>query len=219
VISAVVLDVGETLVSEERVWTDWARWVGVPPTTFLAYLGAVIERRQHHLEVFRPFVGPDFDVERERLRLLAAGRGVDVDASDLYPDALPCLRGLRSLGLRVGVAGNQPPDVTEALVAASGVEVDLVASSTAWEVEKPSPAFFARLAAEMGVPASEIAYVGDRVDNDVLPAAAAGMVAVHLRRGPWGYVHAGWPEAAAAQVRLTSLAELTDELRNGGHIP
>ena len=55
-----------------------------------------------------------------------------------------------------------------------------------------------------GLPAGEIAYVGDRVDNDVEPALAAGMVAVHIRRGPWGYLHEPPPEA----LRITSLDEL-----------
>ena len=34
------------------------------------------------------------------------------------------------------------------------------------------------------------------------------MVAVHLRRGPWGHLHAAWPEAARAHLRIDSLAEL-----------
>ncbi len=34
---------------------------------------------------------------------------------------------------------------------------------------------------------SEVLYVGDRLDNDVLPAKSAGMQAVLIRRGPWGY--------------------------------
>ena len=54
-------------------------------------------------------------------------------------------------------------------------------------VAKPSPAFFARALELMGgAPAADVAYVGDRIDNDVLPAAAAGMRAVWIRRGPWG---------------------------------
>jgi len=65
-----------------------------------------------------------------------------------------------------------------------------------------------------GLPTEEIAYVGDRVDNDVLPAKAAGMTAVFVRRGPWGYVHAGWPEAARADARIDSLADLPDALRS-----
>ena len=50
-----------------------------------------------------------------------------------------------------------------------------------------------------------VAYVGDRVDNDVVPAAASGMVAVHIRRGPWGYLQSG---AELAALRIRSLDEL-----------
>ncbi|MBN8901527.1 MAG: HAD family hydrolase, partial [Rhodospirillales bacterium] len=63
-----------------------------------------------------------------------------------------------------------------------------------------------------GVPAAEIAYVGDRLDNDVLPARAAGMTAVFLRRGPWGWMHAEKPEIEAAHLRLDRLDGLADAL-------
>jgi FMN phosphatase YigB (HAD superfamily) len=58
------------------------------------------------------------------------------------------------------------------------------------------------------VPAERIAYVGDRVDNDVGPAVAYGMVGVHIRRGPWGYLQTPPDEA----VRITSLDELPEVL-------
>jgi len=51
-----------------------------------------------------------------------------------------------------------------------------------------------------------IAYVGDRIDNDVTPAAAAGMVAVHLRRGPWARLQSELPDAAS--LRIDTLADL-----------
>jgi FMN phosphatase YigB (HAD superfamily) len=54
------------------------------------------------------------------------------------------------------------------------------------------------------------------VDNDVLPAKAAGMTAVFLRRGPWGYVHGAWPEADSADLRISSLSELPDALAGLG---
>ena len=104
-------------------------------------------------------------------------------ADDLYPDARPCLVELRRLGLRVGIAANQPDRAAE-ILSTVGVELDLVATSAAWGVEKPSPAFFARIATELALPAEAIAYVGDRVDNDVTPAAAAGMTAVFYAAGP-----------------------------------
>jgi FMN phosphatase YigB (HAD superfamily) len=84
--------------------------------------------------------------------------------------------------------------------------VDFVGSSGRWGVEKPSPDFFQRVVAEAGRPAGEIAYVGDRVDNDVLPAKRAGMFAVHVRRGPWGVLH----DASEADARIESLDELAE---------
>jgi FMN phosphatase YigB (HAD superfamily) len=53
-----------------------------------------------------------------------------------------------------------------------------------------------------------LAYVGDRVDNDVLPARRAGMFAVHVRRGPWGFLHDG----SEADAQIESLDELPDVL-------
>jgi FMN phosphatase YigB (HAD superfamily) len=102
------------------------------------------------------------------------------------------------------VAGNIGWDV-EPFLARSGFDVDFVATSFTLGVEKPSPAFFERLIAAAGVPAGEAAYVGDRIDNDVAPAAAAGMLPVRIRRGPWGYLQNG---AAPNHVRISSLDEL-----------
>ena len=204
-IRAVFFDVGETLVCEDAVWRSWADHYGVPALTFMGALGAVIERRAHHLDVFAyfddPVTGP-----RESRHVIGP--------ADLYPDAVPCLRALKAEGYLVGVSGNQPPDVSERLMASLGLDLDVVASSAAWGVEKPDPAFFARVASVAGLAPGEIAYVGDRVDNDVLPAKAAGMTAVFVRRGPWGYVHARWPEAAEADLRIESLADLPDALRS-----
>jgi HAD superfamily hydrolase (TIGR01549 family) len=126
------------------------------------------------------------------------------DATDLYPDALPCIARLRSIGLFVGAVGNTPLEVEDLL----RDHVDLVGSSARWGVEKPAPEFFARIVDEADSEAAEIAYVGDRVDNDVEPALAAGMVAVHLRRGPWGYLH----DPSAAALRVDTLDELAGAL-------
>jgi hypothetical protein len=38
------------------------------------------------------------------------------------------------------------------------------------------------------------------------------MVAVFVRRGPWGVLHADRPEASAARLRVDTLAELPDAL-------
>jgi HAD superfamily hydrolase (TIGR01509 family) len=123
---------------------------------------------------------------------------------DWYPDARSCLERLRADGYRVCACGNTPAFVEQELAPL----VDAVASSESLGVWKPEPAFFERVAELAGAPAEMIAYVGDRVDNDVAPAIAAGMVGVHIRRGPWGHLQQPPPDA----IRIRSLDELPEAL-------
>jgi HAD superfamily hydrolase (TIGR01662 family) len=205
-IRAVVFDVGETLVDETRIWSEWADWLGIPRLTFLAVLGSVLRRGGDHRDPIR-FFRPDIDLAAERSKREAAGQPDLIRLDDLYPDARPALAAVRSAGYRVGIAANQP-STTEALLARLDVPLDLAVSSETWGVHKPDPAFFARIAEELALPPEEIAYVGDRPDNDVEPAAAAGMTAIFIRRGPWAWIQAGHDtprEAAATIERLTDL--------------
>ena len=117
-----------------------------------------------------------------------------------YPDALPALRALRDRGLQAGAVGNMAVVHEEVI----RPHVDFVASSERWGVEKPSPEFFARVCEAAGFDAPDVMYVGDRVDNDVTPALAFGMQAVHIRRGPWGHLH----ETPPGVRRIESLLEL-----------
>jgi HAD superfamily hydrolase (TIGR01549 family) len=205
-ISAVLFDVGETLINEARLWDRWAAYLGVPVNEFRSALIDVIANGVHHQKVFEHF-RPGFDIVSARQERSRCGDIDAFDASDVYPDALPCLRKLRELGYVVGIAGNQPQEAHEALEKV-GFEFDLIGSSTGWGIEKPSPAFFAKVTELANVPASSIAYVGDRLDNDVLPALAAGMAAVFIKRGPWGTLHAAHPEIARAKAVIDSLSQL-----------
>ena len=150
-VRAVVFDIGETLVDENRLWLAWADWLGIRPLTFLAVLGAVIERGGDHLEPFR-ILRPDLDLraaQRERAR---AGLPNDIRPDDLYPDAIPALEAIRAAGYLVGVAGNQP-QAAEALFHGLDVTLDLVASSETLGFEKPDARFFAAIAERLAVTA------------------------------------------------------------------
>jgi HAD superfamily hydrolase (TIGR01662 family) len=208
---AVVFDVGETLVDETRAWSAWADWLGIPRLTFLAVCGAVIASgNPDHREPFRIF-RPDLDLGEELRKREAAGVGDRITADDLYPDAIDCLHQVHAAGYRVGIVGNQPARA-EAALSALGLPMDLVASSDSWGVQKPDPRFFERIATELGLPIAEIAYVGDRLDNDIRPAAAAGMQAIFLRRGPWAWIQAPVDDPPEAALTLNSLAELPGSL-------
>ena len=77
---------------------------------------------------------------------------------------------------------------------------------------KPDPAFFERILAELDLAANEVAYVGDRLDNDVEPAARAGLAAIFVRRGPWAVIQASDGRQVAATATIDSLAELPEAL-------
>ena len=207
---AAVFDFGETLLSEERAWGVWADWIGVTRQELFAALGATVEGRHPHVHALE-LCRPGFDLPSALAARLAAGVPRHEELYDVYPDAPAALARLRTAGVRVGIVGNQPLGA-EASVAELVVEGDFVATSSDWGVAKPDPAFFARLVSELGLSASEIAYVGDRVDNDIVPAVAAGLFAVHLRRGPWGIIQAAWPDAAVASGHAGDLEGAVDEI-------
>jgi len=130
---------------------------------------------------------------------------------DLYPDAIPTMEALRANGYRLAIVANQPASRTAEL-RAIGAEAEVMAMSDEMGIAKPDPAFFARCLELMGGPApGAVAYVGDRIDNDVIPAVAAGMRAVWLRRGPWGVIQELPPGVGPALV-VDSLAELVDRI-------
>lgn len=181
-----MFDVGETLVDETRAWEAVADECGVPRFTLMALVGATIGTGDSHHRAI------------ELLGIRPSSKAFFEE--QWYPDAIRCLARLKAAGYVVGAAGNMATE-HERLI---HDHVDFVTSSERLGVEKPAAGFFERIAELTGRPPGKIAYVGDRVDNDVGPALRAGMVGVHIRRGPWGYLH----EPPADAIRIESLDEL-----------
>ena len=185
-IRAVWFDVGETLIDETREYGTWADWLGIPRHTFSAVFGAVIARGGDYREVFQHFRS-GFNLDTERQGRLDAGLGEYLNATDLYSDARPCLQALRDAGYFVGIAGNQTVRAGR-FIRELNLPADMIATSDDWGYTKPSTEFFEKLVEVSGHLPEEIAYVGDRLDNDIAPALRAGLQAVWIRRGPWGFV-------------------------------
>jgi FMN phosphatase YigB (HAD superfamily) len=196
-VRAVFFDVGETLVNESSYWSEYADQMGISAHVLWAAVGATIERGEHHRDAFTR-LGFDFAQLRE----------VVYTADSFYPDALSCLEELGRCGYVIGIVGNQTAKL-EQWLRAQDVRVDVIGSSASWGVEKPASAFFARVIAEAGYEPGAVAYVGDRIDNDIVPAAEAGLVAVDVRRGPWGYLQ---PGRERATICIDGLADLPDAL-------
>ena len=128
----------------------------------------------------RAFLGPAADVaEVER----HAERWWRYAEEDLEPDALPALEALDGR-YRLGIIANQPSAVREAM-RRDGLDryFDVWAVSADVGYDKPDPRLFAHAVAEAGVEPGRAAMVGDRLDYDVRPARAAGMLAIWALRG------------------------------------
>ena len=209
-IDTVVFDVGEVLIDESTEYGTWADWLGVPRHTFSAVFGAVIARGDDYRAVFQHF-RPGFDLGEERRKRLDAGLAEFFNGRDVYPDVRPCLNLLRDAGYRVGIAGNQTARAGT-LLHELNLPVDFIVTSDDLGAEKPDVAFFERLIETQRIEPSSTAYVGDRFENDVLPAQKAGLRGVLLRRGPWGYINDAHPDSAQASARIASLNDLGSAL-------
>lgn len=202
----VVLDVGETIIDESRMWSAWADTLGIPRTTFMSVFGSLVERGLSYPQLKDYFPWVDWG----RQRTLIDERVGDFQAEDVYPDARSALQQLRERGYRTAIVANQPAR-RHAELRALGIEAEVMAMSDEMGVAKPAPAFFQVTIDLLGQPdPGDVAYVGDRIDNDVLPASAAGLRPVWLRRGPWGII----PRQVPAEARLVveSLDELVDRI-------
>src|SRR5206468_974885 len=87
-VTAVVFDVGETLVDETRDWEAAADACGVPRFTLMALVGFAIARGESHRKV-REWL----EIDPPRIAFLN---------DEFYPDAVACLRRCREADLSVG---------------------------------------------------------------------------------------------------------------------
>jgi putative hydrolase of the HAD superfamily len=127
------------------------------------------------------FLGPHADVD---LLAKVAARYWDYPPTAVQPEAASTLDALREAGYRLGLIANQPSDVRNALRRDGlGTYFDTWAISDDLGLHKPDPALFVEALRVAKVEPARAAMVGDRLDYDIRPAAAAGMRTVWLLRG------------------------------------
>jgi HAD superfamily hydrolase (TIGR01549 family) len=115
---------------------------------------------------------------RQRVRAMVG----NLDVFQLRPDIDGLLHRLRQRGLRLGVVANQPKDTRERLRRAGIVALfDYCGLSAATGLRKPDPRAFQAAAEALGVAPAACIMVGDRIDNDIVPAKALGMAAILMR--------------------------------------
>lgn len=100
-----------------------------------------------------------------------------------YPDTIPTLEQLASR-YHLGIIANQGTGLVERLVAHDIAHYfDLIISSAEIGMKKPSPDIFTYALQQAHVSAQECLYIGDRCDNDIIPAKKLGFTTIRVRQG------------------------------------
>jgi len=107
----------------------------------------------------------------------------DFNPIQLFPDVLPMLRQLRSLGFRLGIISNWDPALAT-FCKKLGIRkyFDAIIASRALGHRKPEPEIFVCALAAIGGEAEESVHVGDSVGSDAVGAMSVGMQPIVIDR-------------------------------------
>lgn len=127
----------------------------------------------------------------------------------LYPDTEECLRRL-SKKYRIGVIANQSLGTAKRLEQHGILKyIDLVIASAEEGVAKPDARIFEIALERAGCQSKEALMIGDRIDNDIIPAKALGMGTVRVRQGFGKYWNITG-DKEKADYEIDCLTELSD---------
>ena len=97
---------------------------------------------------------------------------------------MACCVACASASSRLGIVANQPQAARERLARAGiGDLFEYQGLSGLTGFSKPDPRAFEAAAEALGLKPADCAMVGDRIDNDIVPAKALGMATILLRGG------------------------------------
>ncbi len=101
----------------------------------------------------------------------------------LYQEAVDCLSRLHR-NYRIGVIANQPPGTAERLKGYGILKyIALVVASGEEGVEKPDKRIFEIALQKSRCLPQNTVMIGDRIDNDILPANLLGMHTIWIKQG------------------------------------
>jgi phosphoglycolate phosphatase len=134
--------------------------------------------------------------------------------TQLLPGAREVITALDAAGYRVGVCSNKPVAFTRELLdyLSLASHIDLVLGPEDVARPKPAPDMLQTALARLGIPATEVLYVGDMV-VDIETARAAGVTVWVV---PTGSEERSRLEAAQPDRLLDNLGELVSALSSGG---
>ena len=199
----IFFDIGSTLVDESAVYENRIKEItqgnNIDRNEFVA---KVIERAQTSP---KPIVSAaeDYGVKVPAWRH---------DLEVLYPDTKELLQRL-SQKYKIGIIANQDFGTEQRLTDFNVHQhIDLVIASAEEGVAKPDLRIFQIALARAECKPEEAVMVGDRIDNDIIPANKIGMTTVWIKQGFGSYAEPKTVEEQPDYI-VNSLAEITEVFR------
>lgn len=171
----IFFDVGSTLVDETEAYNHRIR-------DAIAGTGITFEQFQ---EKRLEFAKQNLKSDLEALKFFCLDKPAWHREDEVpYPEAEDILRYLKNLGYKLGVIANQSLGTAERLKQWGLLEyIDVVTASAELGVAKPDPLIFKKAFELAGCKPEEAAMIGDRLDNDMVPAKKLGMKTVWIKQG------------------------------------
>jgi putative hydrolase of the HAD superfamily len=209
-VDVVFLDVGGPIYGDRPYYEALLRAIKEvrPDADEAAFWAEFQAARRDQRGPFTERLGRLFLEEDDLPKVVQRGRELwHYRPEDLQPDVRDALETLHER-YRLGVLANQQPWIREALARDGlGGYFDVWAISAEIGAEKPNPVIFEHALRQAETGAERCAMVGDRLDNDIVPARRHGMKGIWLLRGE-APDDPTEDQLAEADAAVRSLAEL-----------
>lgn len=194
----IFFDVGSTLVDESRVYKNRMRNIAKMAGVTYEYV----------YETAMKFYRQNKKGDIEICKLLNVEKPEwNFEYETLYHDTKKCLKRLKSR-YKIGVIANQLLGTAKRLEAHGILKyIDLVIASAEEGIAKPDKRIFEIALGRAGCEPSQAVMIGDRVDNDIVPAKKLGMNTIWIKQGFGGYWNITSEEEKADYV-VGSLTEI-----------
>ncbi len=197
-------DVGYTLVNEDAVWE--ARCREQAQTDEAKKLGLSAADIYHEIEIASISRKPQFRtfIDKYNFKEVAP---YCTELEKLYVDAPAVIKAL-SQKYELGIIANQLDGLKERLQAFDLLQYfNYIISSWDVQVMKPDIRIFEHALGKANCIPQETCMIGDRLDNDILPAKSLGMKTVWIKQG-FGALQTPLSKSEEPDYTINNLTEL-----------
>ena len=108
-----------------------------------------------------------------------------IDSIELYDDVKPTLKKIRDMGIKSAIISDGIPIKQYEKILRLQIDelVDLIVITDEVGIRKPNPKLFEYFLEKFGVKGNETIYIGDNLENDIIPAKMNNINTIYIHRG------------------------------------